>query len=413
MLNQEYNINWLRTEYRTAIKSAQDGSKWLKLNQEKDVFPYLEYRSTRDGRVRDEHKELDGIIKPVDSPFWDTYYPPNGFNCRCRIIQRETGPASRTGKLPPPDSPLFEQNVGKSGEVFPTKGKGKHPYFEGVPKQKAAELKKKATPFDGLNYIPNNVRKHFPKVAREEFSPFWAKFQKQSPATMTKTNSYYSPNDKKVRIDSSYRNGRLKVPEKIVFHEYGHALDDQIGFTRSGAYKDPIYKIELKTRKRAAKDTDFRNFLGESSDRGGGKAFGKYGEFANKLAWDFYEADKPSLLSDFMLKLKNNNSVFYDVLVEDGTPWFKDLIKYAESKAWTTEDFSNAWVSFADITAQSTSGYIGRGHSKSYWRSLAGPWEFFAHLNEARFVKEYREFWSIIDKEITDIVVKAGDDFYK
>lgn len=41
------------------------------------------YDAVNDNRTRPQHKAWDNIVLPVDHPFWDTHYPPNGWNCRC------------------------------------------------------------------------------------------------------------------------------------------------------------------------------------------------------------------------------------------------------------------------------------------------------------------------------------------
>ena len=129
---QDYNKNYLRTEYNTAIGQSQNAREWLRAVEQKKTFPVLEYRTQRDSHVRDEHAVLDGIKRPVSDPFWNTYMPKNGWNCRCFVVQHEekevTDLTSRDlsdlndeKKFPPE----FRMNPGKDGLVFNTN----HPYF--------------------------------------------------------------------------------------------------------------------------------------------------------------------------------------------------------------------------------------------------------------------------------------------
>uniref|UniRef100_A0AA94F0J5 Phage head morphogenesis domain-containing protein n=1 Tax=Flavobacterium columnare TaxID=996 RepID=A0AA94F0J5_9FLAO len=48
---------------------------------------YLEYRTAGDDRVRDSHAALNGIVLPKRRPFWQKYYTPNGWRCRCHVVE--------------------------------------------------------------------------------------------------------------------------------------------------------------------------------------------------------------------------------------------------------------------------------------------------------------------------------------
>jgi len=128
-INAEYNSTWLKTEYNTAIGSAQMAGKWTDFETNKETAPWLRYDTAGDRRVRPGHKALNGVIKQIDDAFWNIWYPPNGWGCRCDATQLIHG-ADSQGYEAPDDVPvIFRTNLAKQGMIFPPK----HPYFIGTP----------------------------------------------------------------------------------------------------------------------------------------------------------------------------------------------------------------------------------------------------------------------------------------
>jgi len=85
----------LETIYRTNIQTVYNEGAYRRAVELKDEFPYLMYDAVDDSRTRPSHAALDGIILPVEDPFWDTHRGPNGHNCRCGVIALT---ASQAGK---------------------------------------------------------------------------------------------------------------------------------------------------------------------------------------------------------------------------------------------------------------------------------------------------------------------------
>lgn len=124
-INDQYNVQYLRTEYNQAIASSQMAAKW----SEFDSNSQIRYDTVGDERVRQEHAELDGITRPQNDPFWDDHYPPLDWNCRCSATEldheAEATPHHELAGLPEA-SEGFRENVGKTGKIFGAD----HPYFQ-------------------------------------------------------------------------------------------------------------------------------------------------------------------------------------------------------------------------------------------------------------------------------------------
>lgn len=85
-IDQTYNSNYLRAEYNFVTASAEMAARWEGFMQDGDRYN-LQYRTQKDDKVRPEHAALDGVTLPPSDPFWEEFYPPNGWNCRCTVVQ--------------------------------------------------------------------------------------------------------------------------------------------------------------------------------------------------------------------------------------------------------------------------------------------------------------------------------------
>ena len=75
----------LKTIYRTNIQTSYMAGRYQEQIDNVDNRPNWEYVAVMDNRTRPSHAELNGLIFPYDDPFWDSFYPPNGWGCRCRV----------------------------------------------------------------------------------------------------------------------------------------------------------------------------------------------------------------------------------------------------------------------------------------------------------------------------------------
>ncbi|TXI14238.1 MAG: DUF935 family protein [Pedobacter sp.] len=148
-IDERYNQHYAQAEYQAVVRGTIMGQKWLEIQEQKDVFPWLQYQTKGDGRVRAEHDRLNGIVLPADDAFWLAYYPPNGWRCRCSV-KPLTDAQLKSRELNPTDSntaqgtaekevkdDYWRHNTGMT-ELFDRKGT---PYFKAVPDQGWSPLK--------------------------------------------------------------------------------------------------------------------------------------------------------------------------------------------------------------------------------------------------------------------------------
>ena len=115
-LSQNYNANWLKTEYDQTVSSGRMAQKWKRFEANADIYPNLRYETVGDERVREKHRQWDGLVLPIDHPFWNNHTPPNDWGCRCDVVQTNAEVSRQV-----PDGQMkreFQTNPGKSGKVF-------------------------------------------------------------------------------------------------------------------------------------------------------------------------------------------------------------------------------------------------------------------------------------------------------
>lgn len=115
-LSGDYNKRWLRTEYDHTVASANMAAKWKDWQASKDLYPNLKYVTVGDGRVRAKHQQWDGLILPIDHPWWKTHLPPQDWGCRC---DGEPTDEDATVEIPGGSQKAeFANNAGESGKAF-------------------------------------------------------------------------------------------------------------------------------------------------------------------------------------------------------------------------------------------------------------------------------------------------------
>lgn len=127
-MDETYNRNYLRAEYNFAQASAEMAGKWERIEEDGDEY-LLQYRTAGDDKVRPEHASLNGVTLPPSDSFWDEYYPPNGWNCRCSVAQvrrdkfpqtdREEAFTRARKALAKDKKGMFRFNPGKQERTFP------------------------------------------------------------------------------------------------------------------------------------------------------------------------------------------------------------------------------------------------------------------------------------------------------
>ena len=73
--------------FRTNIQTAYNVGHYEQMTDPgvMKLRPYWQYDAVNDTHTRPSHLAMDGKVFPADHPVWNTWFPPNGFRCRCTV----------------------------------------------------------------------------------------------------------------------------------------------------------------------------------------------------------------------------------------------------------------------------------------------------------------------------------------
>lgn len=135
---KDYNENWLKTEYNTAIRKARQAAQWDRYYEQKHLYPNLKYLPSRAATPRKEHKPYYFVVRPVDDNFWVHHTPPIDWNCLCGIEQTDEAVTPLPEKGPAP-TPGLDSNPALTGELF----SDDHPY-DSYTREAQEEIRRRA-----------------------------------------------------------------------------------------------------------------------------------------------------------------------------------------------------------------------------------------------------------------------------
>ncbi len=81
----------LGTVFRTNVLQAYAAGRFQQMRVTIDSRPYWQYFTVGDEFVRPSHAALHGVVRRADDPFWKTWFPSNGYNCRCVVVSVSQG----------------------------------------------------------------------------------------------------------------------------------------------------------------------------------------------------------------------------------------------------------------------------------------------------------------------------------
>lgn len=108
--------------FRTNIQTAYNVGHYEQMTEPGvlQLRPYWQYDAVNDSHTRPSHLAMDGRVYPADDPIWETWFPPNGFRCRCTVTTLSKRQLEQRGirveTTPPPGvlpDPQFSTNPAK------------------------------------------------------------------------------------------------------------------------------------------------------------------------------------------------------------------------------------------------------------------------------------------------------------
>lgn len=139
----------LETIYQTNASVSYSTGRFNEQLENIGNQPYWEYVPILDSRTRPSHARLNGTVLRADDPFWQFYYPPNGWRCRCRVVAHSEAALARYGLKPVSSFGKLSQEIVYVGTDKRT-GEARHTEISVFKDDKGREIRTDA----GWNHNP-------------------------------------------------------------------------------------------------------------------------------------------------------------------------------------------------------------------------------------------------------------------
>lgn len=94
-------LNWrLQVMFETNMLTSYSAGRWRQQLRASTTRPYLMYQQIERKSKRKSHEAFHNLVLPFDDPFWETYYPPNGWFCGCYVQSLSESQAKAKGITP-------------------------------------------------------------------------------------------------------------------------------------------------------------------------------------------------------------------------------------------------------------------------------------------------------------------------
>lgn len=263
----------LQTVFRNGVQTAYNAGHWRQFEEGGAVRPWLMYDAINDSRTRPAHAAMDGYIRKLHDPFWDSHSPPCGHNCRCSIIALTDAEADRRsppgrGRLKPesdearPDDPGWGRRPDKHRDqnykalIDQQLAKKTKPKAKTDALQKAVEKKKQEPerPWDPTK--PGGVwHEHAFTGAPEEIMRAlrrWPEPPNGVRQTPGEQGAHYAPGGKYIEM------GELRQPHTLNGqgtwrHEFGHHIDARLAGGTTAIFRSALTDFKTAMWDDAAK----------------------------------------------------------------------------------------------------------------------------------------------------------------
>lgn len=114
--------NWrTRVIYETNLRQSYNAGRWHQLQALKKSRPWWRYRhSDAVETPRPLHQAWDGMVLHCDDPWWQWFFPANGWGCQCYVEALNDRDLARLGKDGPDTAPAIEFEQRMVGQRSPS-----------------------------------------------------------------------------------------------------------------------------------------------------------------------------------------------------------------------------------------------------------------------------------------------------